>query len=376
MEASEEIYRLVEESRSLERQGDISAAIRQAQQAHLLAHDRADCEGEAAALNVLAYAHIRLGHYDQSRQFCRQALALAGAETSSRVDALLNLGICAGETDDLAALEDNCAQAIDLSRQIGYQRALVRGLHMLACMVYMPRGQFVLALAIDEEALKIAQAQNLLELAWGPLLTMSYVHWLAGQRALARARLAELRQAAAPGSLGDGYWHYIQANLALEAGEVEQARHLFTATLSIAESNGIAENLFLARLGMSRLYRFLNEAPTAQGIANSITLTVQQCTFIGNSAYRMGGAIYLDKCVDATITQSQFHSNTTVKSSGYPSADGGAIYSERQLMVEQSAFFDNFSAGTGGAIATLGELNLVNSTFYEKRATVANAGSG
>jgi hypothetical protein len=54
------------------------------------------------------------------------------------VDALLNLGICAGETDDLETLYAFTQQAVDLSRQIGYDRALVRGLHSLACTVYVP----------------------------------------------------------------------------------------------------------------------------------------------------------------------------------------------------------------------------------------------
>jgi DNA-binding SARP family transcriptional activator len=276
METPEDIDRLIEESRTRERQGDIPGAIRQAQQARRAAQCHADAEGEAAALCVLAYAHLRLGHYPQARQLCEQALALAGAEDFSRVDALLNLGICACETNDLSALETYCAQAIDLSRQIGYQRALVRGLHMLSCTVYMPRGQFVLSLAMDEEALKIAETQGLFDLTWGPLLTMSYVHWLMGQPTRARVRLAKLRQAAPPGSLGDGYWHYIQANLALEMSEFEKARPLFTETLSIAESNGILENLFLARLGMSRLYRCTNDAPTALAWANEACLIMQR----------------------------------------------------------------------------------------------------
>jgi DNA-binding SARP family transcriptional activator/tetratricopeptide (TPR) repeat protein len=272
----EETRWLIEESRSLERQGEIAAAIQQAQRARRLAQNRADLEGEAMALNALAYAHIRLGHYEQARQFCCQALKSAGAEAPARVDALLNWGICAGETDDLDALESSCTQAIDLSRQIGYPRALIRGLHMLACMVHMPRGQFVLALAIDEEALRIARAQGLPDLAWGPLLTMSYVHWLAGQPSLARARLEELRQAVSPGSLGDGYWHYIQANLALEAGDVEGARNLFARTLSIAEANGIAENLFLARLGMSRFYRVAGDASAALAWASEALAAMQR----------------------------------------------------------------------------------------------------
>jgi DNA-binding SARP family transcriptional activator len=276
METPDNIDRLIEESRSLERQGAIPGAIQRAQQARRAAQNEANTEGEAAALNALAYAHIRLGHYQQARQFCQEALALAGAESPARVDALLNRGICAGETDDLVALEENCTQAIDLSRQIGAQRALVRGLHMLSCTVYMPRGQFVLSLALDEEALKIAETQGLLDLTWGPHLTMSYVHWLMGQPTRARVRLAELKQVAPPGSLGDGYWHYIQANLALETGDFEEARRLFTGTLSIAESNGILENLFLARLGMSRLSRFTNDAPTALAWANEAYLIMQR----------------------------------------------------------------------------------------------------
>ncbi len=252
----------------MERRGEIAAAIRLAQQARQLAQAQADAESEATALNVLTYAHIRLGHYDQAEQFSHLALSLAGEESQARADALLNLGICAGETNNLDVLEEFTRQAADLSRQIGYDRALVRSLHTLSCMVYMPRGQFALSLAMDEEGLKIAQERGLQELTWGPLLTMSWVHWLSGQGAMALARLEELRSVISPRSLGDGYWHFIHASLALEAGDVERARELFSQTLSIAEVNGIAENLFLARLGMSRLNHFLQDAPTAQAWAN------------------------------------------------------------------------------------------------------------
>lgn len=263
MSAPDEITRLIEESRALERSGDVAASIRRAGRARQLAREQGDADGEAGALNALAYAHIRLGHYDQAQQFCRRALELAGPESHAMAGALLNLGICAGETDDLAALEEYTQQAVDLSRQIGYDRVLVRGLHALSCGVYMPRGQFALSIAADEEALKIARARGLPDLAWGPLLTMSWVYWLTGQRCLVEDRLSELRQANLPGSLGDGYWHFIQANLALEAGDTGAARELFAQTLSIAEANGIAENLYLGRLGMSRLSRAGQDAPAA-----------------------------------------------------------------------------------------------------------------
>ncbi len=287
MAVSAEVTRLIEESRALERRGEIAAAIQCATQACDLARSQADAEGESRALNALAYAHIRLAHYPQARQFCQQILELAGPESPARVDALLNLGICAGETDDLVALENFARQAVDLSRQIGYDRALARGLHALSCMVYMPRGQFDLALSMDEEALKILQTRAQPDQAWGPLLTMSFVNWLTGQTAQARELLAKLRQAVAPGSLGDGYWHYLQANLLLEAGDVESARTLFACTLSIAEANGISENLFIARMGLSRLHRSLNDLPTALAWSTEALAIVRRSGYLHLQAQAM-----------------------------------------------------------------------------------------
>jgi len=80
-------------------------------------------------------------------------------------------------------------------------------------------------------------------------------------------RLEELQQVMLPGSLAEGYWYYIHANLALEHGNIEQAKNYFTHTLSLAEANGIVENLFIARIGMSRLNRTLNHAPAAKSWA-------------------------------------------------------------------------------------------------------------
>ncbi len=280
MHIPDEIARLIEESRAQERSGKLAAAIQQAQQARRLAISQAHLEAEATALNILAYSHIRLGHYEQARQFCILALERAGSESQARAEALLNLGICAGETNDLAALEKLTLQAVDLSRQIGCDRVLVRGLHALSCGIYMPRGQFALSLAMDEEALNIARSRDLAELVWGPLLTMTWVHWQSGQPHLAETRLSDLQQVVSPGSLGDGYWHFIHANLALEAGDVTRARELFTKTFSIAEANGISENLYLARWGMCTLSRALQDGPTALAWANEALAVVE------NSGYQ------------------------------------------------------------------------------------------
>ncbi len=268
MDASAEISHLIEESRALERGGRIPAAIHRAVQARQLAQACADTESEAAALNALAYAHIRLGHYPQAVAFSQAALALAGPESRARAEALLNINICASETNDLDTGEKYLLQAIDLARQTGDERILARGLHSISCGIYMPRGQFALSLAADEEAVNIIRSSGLMELLWGPILTMSWVYWLTGQYRLTAARLDELRANLLPNSLADGYWHYIHGNLAIENGDYETARGMLQQTRTIAESNGITENLFLAHLGMSRLSRLLNDAPAALGWAD------------------------------------------------------------------------------------------------------------
>jgi len=69
---------------------------------------------------------------------------------------------------------------------------------------------------------------------------MSYAHWLQGQPALALVRLEELQQVMLPGSLAEGYWYYIHANLALEHGNIEQATilhyHLIISVLFKVET--------------------------------------------------------------------------------------------------------------------------------------------
>lgn len=276
MSASEEIARLIAESRNRERCGEIAASIQLAQQARSLALADHDPDNEAAAINLLAYAHIRLGHYEQARNLCLESLAMAEPEARARADALLNLGICAGETDDLAGLEELTIQAVDLSRQIGYDWVLVRGLHSLSCGVYMPRGQFALSLATDEEALSICRTRGLPEQTWGPLLTMSWVYWLSGRIHELEERLVDLKKVVVPGSLGDGYWHFLKGSVAVEAGDLETARERFSRTLSIGEANGIAENRFLARLGLSRLNRALNDAPSAASWASEAYAVVER----------------------------------------------------------------------------------------------------
>lgn len=268
MSAQPSVAQLLDESQSLERAGEIAAALQRAQAAVEQARADGDAQTLAAALNSIAFVHFRMGHYAQARALAEEALTHAAADSPARADALLLLGMCATETNDLAAGEDFYLRAIDLSRQLGYHRALSRGLHNLSAGVYMPRGQFELALATDAEALRLAKEKGMLDLVWAPLIIIAWVYWITGRRDQATATLNELRRVALPGSGAEGYYFCVSGNLALDEGALDQVPSLYARARSIGEASGEPSINVLARLGMSRYHRTIGDASAAREWAN------------------------------------------------------------------------------------------------------------
>jgi len=265
---SSSISNLIEESHTLERAGEISAALQRAREA--LERARAFGEGEdvAAALVCVAHVHFRQGHYDEARALAEEALAHAAPESRSRVDGLIILGLCAAETDDPAAAETFYHRAIDLSRQLGYHRALRSALHNLSAGVYVPRGQFELSLAADKESLRLAIELDMPEVAWFPLATMGWVYWVTGQRERAYAVAEELRRFTSPGSLAEGFYYCLCADLAQDGEDPDSALPLYASARSIAEAIGDPGLNVLLRLGLSRYQRTAGNASAAHAWAN------------------------------------------------------------------------------------------------------------
>jgi hypothetical protein len=166
MNSPSSVTELTQESHTLERAGDIAAALQRAEQAVEQARTAGSPLEVAVGLNCVAFHHFRMGHYGQARALAKEALSGATADTPTRVDSLLMPGMCATETSDLAAGEDFFLRAIDLSRQLGYHRGMVRGLQSLSVSVYMPRGQFELSLTASAEALRLAKEQGVRDLVW------------------------------------------------------------------------------------------------------------------------------------------------------------------------------------------------------------------
>ncbi len=273
MRSSPAVTQLLEESLALERKGDIAAALQRAQQAMEKAGTLGDPSVRAAALATLGFVHFRQGHYTTACSLAEEALLQAGPETPARVDALLVLGMCATETDDLTAGADYYHRAIDLGRQLGYHRVVLRALHDLAAGVYMPRGQFDLALASDEEALHIALEKGQNEYAVFPLVVMALVYWLTSRREEAYARLEALRRLVSPGALAEGWYYYLKGNLAQEESALDEALRLYAQARSIAEAIGEPGLNVSVRLGLSRYHRARGEAPAARAWAED-ALTV------------------------------------------------------------------------------------------------------
>jgi DNA-binding SARP family transcriptional activator len=296
MDLPSSIAELIDESRALERSGDIGAAFQRAQQAVSLAQASGESEAIAAALNCVATAQFRLGHYEQARALADQALAHAASDSPARARALLLKGSCAGETNSLDEAEAFLYQAADLSRQIGHHTVRAAALHNLSAAVYLPRGQFDLALAADEQARYIISAQNMPELLHLPLITMAWVCQVTGQGPRARAILDELARVAIPGSMAEGYHHFLTASLAQDEGDTAAVPSLYRQARTIAEAVGEPGLNIEVRLGMSRYHRLRDDAPDARAWADdalAIAVRVGYRHLQGKSLVERGHAAWL-----------------------------------------------------------------------------------
>ncbi|NOZ71013.1 MAG: tetratricopeptide repeat protein [Chloroflexi bacterium] len=273
---ADSISALIAQSQDLSRAGQVGSAFRLAQQALTLAQNGKDAAILARAMTNLAHVHFRLGHYEQSQSLASAALPHATDDTRARVDALLLLGLNAAETDDPDAAEAYYHQAIDLSRQEGYDEALIRGLHNLVAGVYIPRGQFSLALALDEDAYRLAQERQMPERAWNALAAMGWVYYTQGQWQEARRMAALLEPLAPAGSLARGFHDCLLADLAQEEGENEEALRLYAAARAVADVVGDPGLNVLVRLGLSRWHRRREQAAAAWDWADTAFALAQR----------------------------------------------------------------------------------------------------
>jgi len=298
------IAQLIDESDALERSGDLAAALQRAHQALEMARGLGQPSVVASVLTTIAKFRFHLGQYPAAQALAHEALTLATEDAFVRADALLLLGMCAAETDSLVEAESFFHRAADLGREIGYPRVRIRALHDLAAGVYIPRGQFDLALAADEEAQRMVRQHDCQDLARFPLITIAWACLLSGRRQQARAALDELGQMVSPGSAHEGYHNFLVAILALDEGEVEAALPLLTRARSIAEATGDPGLNIEVRLAMSRYQRMMGNPSDARDWAHDALAFARRVGYRhleGRSLVECGRAAW--SCGDAVAAE-------------------------------------------------------------------------
>lgn len=270
------ISELLRDSLELVQAGKADSGLKQALSAYALAEAEQDSLKQAQALLAQAEAYFRLGQYSKAIDLSKTAINLVSEKESSadpdeKIDAMYvlayafyRLGCCAGETDSLGSPEPYFHRAIDLCRAVGEKRLLARCLHSLSAGVYMPRGQYPLALATDEETLHLLEEIQQNDLLWGPYTTMSWVCLLSGEYERSEAYLERLRQVAQPGTLANGWQVLIEAHLDVIHGRLEQAEAGFKYVCNLAEKIGSPELTGFAQLGRARICRLRGELVQAR----------------------------------------------------------------------------------------------------------------
>ena len=256
------------EDPAFEQSQALPAALQRAAQALETARGRGEPAALAVALVGVARLRFRLGQYSAAEALASEAVSLSAPDAPALVAAYQVLANCAAETDSLAEAEAYYRSAADLAREIGYPRGLIAAMHGLAAGVYLPRGQFELALAADEEARSIALKQGQPQWLVGPLITISSIYQVTGRRAGAQAILDELSPLVTPGSAVQGYQLSTTAALSLDEGNLEAARALLTQARSIAEASGEPWVNISVRLGLSRYHRLSGDGPNARAWAD------------------------------------------------------------------------------------------------------------
>jgi DNA-binding SARP family transcriptional activator len=312
MELPADIDTLIEASYTAERAGNISQAFQLAQSALAQARAIGLNEPLADALVCLAYTHDRLGHHDQARSLAEEVLTSAGAQALARARALKTLGDCAHERGDLASAEEYYHRAIDLSHQSGFTYMLHRCLHSLSACVYLPRGQFELALAADAESVDLAERLGFMDEIWLPLLTMSWTLWLTGKSAQALEVALRMAQHSPSGSLAEGYYCCLRGDIAQDGDNPQLSLDWYARARRVAEQLGEPGLDVELRLSLCRYQCAFGSPSTAHQWANDAfylacqgkSIDLQGIALLerGQAAWKLGDFSSARQDIEAAIT--------------------------------------------------------------------------
>ncbi len=217
----------IEEDPALDASDEIGVALQRALKALETAESQRDPLSLGVALIRVARIRYRLCQYETSEKLAQEVLSLNSLPGALYADAWHILANCSSSTGHYSQTEAAYRHEADLAREIGYHRAHIAALHGLAGGVYIPCGEFDLALQADEEALEIASKHNRQDLFLFPLVTIAIASQVTGRRTRAEETLDRLDSLILPGSVAHGYSLCLRGNLAFLDGDRETAQALY-----------------------------------------------------------------------------------------------------------------------------------------------------
>jgi DNA-binding SARP family transcriptional activator len=255
-----EIGNLLSESKLKEQAGDMNLALELAQEA--LQHSQQENLTDLYTQSRVQLAHLltRIGRYSEAYKIAEDILQENGNNTEA-VEALIILGSCSAQTDNLLAAEENLQKAADLSRKLNYLLGMAHALHDLASLVYLTRGEFDLALAVMREAALLKAEDNVQY--WGLSFLQAYIYQILGNRHEFRRALDDLLPFVKPATHIAGAYYMLWGKLAMDEDQLEKAEEYLRLALRIANNTGVPDLNIWIRLDYSRYHRLRAEAPIA-----------------------------------------------------------------------------------------------------------------
>jgi DNA-binding SARP family transcriptional activator len=258
---AERILILLAESRAHERAGRLGEAASCAREAIEAARAIEDPIGVAGGLSHLAYATYRMGSPNDASQLATEALAAAGPHAHT-VTALLVQGLVATDACRWKEARERFLTARSWSTEIGYPLGIMLALHNLS-VVYTHTGRFDLALgaANDVGALN----QEIRYPGWAYPWTRAIVSQIVGDRQAAREALDDLYAIEPPPAFATALGRMLEAQLALDEEDVDEAERALVAARVEAERMGNPMVRSMVLLVTSRVRRARDDPASARG---------------------------------------------------------------------------------------------------------------
>lgn len=241
----------------------------------------------AQALTTYARLLTRDGQYERAQAFAAEVLQIE-PDTRNAAEATVVLGMCAAYTNHLDEAEQYFHRAAEVSRKANYPIGLARSLQYQASLVLLVRGQYQVALTMLEEVNILREEQGAKH--WNEPVIRGMIYQTIGDRQRCRRVLDELVLQIEPGTRLATAYYFLWARLAMDEGELDQAKEYLRLGLRVANRTGNIDLNLWIRLEHSRYHRLKDEAPVAKGWAEDALHMAQQ----GNLTY-FAGLAFLER---------------------------------------------------------------------------------